>query len=88
MANVGKVKQVIGAVIDVQFENTLPEIYSALELTRENGDTLVLEVQQHLGEEARVRCVGASPQRLRQQKWTHSEKDTTVDDFLSYQQGP
>ena len=52
MANVGKVKQVIGAVIDVQFDGILPEIYNALELKRENGDTLVLEVQQHLGEDS------------------------------------
>src|SRR5258706_7905121 len=52
MANVGKVKQVIGAVIDVQFEGTLPEIYNALELKKENGDVLVLEVQQHLGEDS------------------------------------
>src|SRR5690349_8494574 len=56
MANVGKVKQIIGAVIDVQFEGKLPEIYNALELKRPNGDTLVLEVQQHLGEDS-VRCV-------------------------------
>jgi F-type H+/Na+-transporting ATPase subunit beta len=52
MAKVGKVKQVIGAVIDVQFNGSLPEIYNALELKRENGDTLVLEVQQHLGEDS------------------------------------
>ena len=52
MANVGKVKQVIGAVVDVQFDGTLPEIYNSLELTRENGDVLVLEVQQHLGEDS------------------------------------
>lgn len=52
MINKGKVKQVIGAVVDVQFDGTLPEIFNALELTRENGDTLVLEVQQHLGEDS------------------------------------
>src|SRR5688500_15547230 len=51
-AIVGKVKQVIGAVIDVQFDGNLPEIYNALELKKENGDTLVLEVQQHLGEDS------------------------------------
>src|SRR4026209_355660 len=56
MANVGKIKQIIGAVIDVQFEGTLPEIYNALELKRPNGDTLVLEVEQHLGEDS-VRCI-------------------------------
>ena len=49
MANTGKAKQVIGAVVDVHLTKTSPEIYNALELTRENGDTLVLEVQQHLG---------------------------------------
>src|SRR4029077_174053 len=56
MANAGKVKQVIGAVIDVQFDGKLPEIYNALELKRSNGDTLVLEVEQHLGEDS-VRCI-------------------------------
>ncbi len=54
MANNGKVKQIIGAVVDVHFpgENQLPEIFNALEIKRENGDTLVLEVQQHLGEDS------------------------------------
>ncbi len=40
----------------MQFEGKLPEIYNALELKRANGDTLVLEVQQHLGEDS-VRCI-------------------------------
>ena len=52
MAKVGKVKQIIGAVVDVQFEGSLPEIYNALEITRDNGETLVLEVQNHLGEDS------------------------------------
>src|SRR6476619_2423397 len=53
MVNKGKIKQIIGAVVDVQFaEGDLPEIYSALELKRDSGDTLVLEVQQHLGEDS------------------------------------
>jgi len=58
MANVGKIKQIIGPVVDVYFsgDNKLPEIFSALELTRQNGDKLVLEVQQHLGEDS-VRTV-------------------------------
>jgi len=56
MANVGKIKQIIGAVIDVQFEGKLPEIYNALEVKRQNGETLVLEAQQHLGEDS-VRCI-------------------------------
>ena len=56
MVNTGKIKQIIGAVVDVHFEGPLPEIYNSLELKRENGDTLVLEVQQHLGEDS-VRCI-------------------------------
>ncbi|SFK01610.1 F0F1 ATP synthase subunit beta [Celeribacter neptunius] len=50
MANAkGKITQVIGAVVDVQFEDALPEILNALE-TDNNGNRLVLEVAQHLGE--------------------------------------
>ena len=54
MASVGKIKQVIGAVVDVHFSNegALPDIYNALEITKENGDKLILEVQQHLGEDS------------------------------------
>src|SRR4051812_15067629 len=52
MANKGKIKQIIGAVVDVQFDGQLPEIYNALELKRDTGETLVLEVQQHLGEDS------------------------------------
>ena len=47
--NVGRISQVIGAVVDVTFEDTLPSILSALE-TDNNGSRLVLEVAQHLGE--------------------------------------
>src|SRR5262249_8388708 len=46
---VGKITQVIGAVVDVQFEDHLPEILNALETTN-GGHRLVLEVAQHLGE--------------------------------------
>ncbi|GAA6199357.1 F0F1 ATP synthase subunit beta [Aquicoccus sp. SU-CL01552] len=45
----GKITQVIGAVVDVQFDGHLPEILNALE-TDNNGKRLVLEVAQHLGE--------------------------------------
>ena len=45
----GKIAQVIGAVVDVQFDGTLPEILNALE-TGNGGNRLVLEVAQHLGE--------------------------------------
>jgi F-type H+/Na+-transporting ATPase subunit beta len=51
----GKVTQVIGAVVDVQFEGALPAILNALE-TDNNGKLLILEVAQHLGENT-VRCI-------------------------------
>ena len=47
--NIGKITQVIGAVVDVQFQDKLPEILNALEVDN-NGTRLVLEVAQHLGE--------------------------------------
>ena len=50
MANAkGKITQIIGAVVDVQFGDDLPQILNAL-TTDNNGKTLTLEVAQHLGE--------------------------------------
>ena len=52
--NIGKVSQIIGPVVDVIFENdstALPHIYDSLEITRENGSKLILECQQHIGED-------------------------------------
>ena len=46
---VGRIRQVMGAVVDVQFEDELPDILNALE-TNNHGNRLVLEVAQHLGE--------------------------------------
>ncbi len=51
----GKVTQVIGAVVDVQFEGDLPNILNAVNTTN-NGKKLVMEVAQHLGENT-VRCI-------------------------------
>ena len=45
----GKITQIIGAVVDVNFERDLPEIYTALE-AKNDGNKLILEVAQHLGE--------------------------------------
>jgi F-type H+-transporting ATPase subunit beta len=49
----GKISQVIGPVVDVSFENgaKLPNILDALEVTKENGTVVVLETQQHVGED-------------------------------------
>ncbi len=55
--NQGKIVQIIGAVVDVRFEDgELPQILNALEITRDDGSILVLEAQQHLGERT-VRCI-------------------------------
>ncbi|MEL6442649.1 MAG: F0F1 ATP synthase subunit beta [Bacteroidota bacterium] len=57
MSTTGKVLQVIGPVVDVDFQDsTVPEILDALTVDRADADTLVLEVQQHLGE-SRVRAI-------------------------------
>ncbi|MDY3857917.1 MAG: F0F1 ATP synthase subunit beta, partial [Muribaculaceae bacterium] len=53
----GKIAQVIGPVVDVMFENVeLPPIYTALKVERPDGSQLILEVEQHIGEDT-VRCV-------------------------------
>ena len=62
----GKVVQVIGAVVDIEFKDTeLPEIYNAIRISSEGFDTpqpieIMVEVEQHL-EEDRVRCVSMHP---------------------------
>ncbi len=50
--NVGQIAQIIGPVIDVVFEKeeNLPKIYDALEIIKENGEKLILEAQQAIGE--------------------------------------
>ena len=47
---VGRITQVMGAVVDVQFDGEIPPILDALHVKREDGSVLVLEVAQHLGE--------------------------------------
>jgi F-type H+-transporting ATPase subunit beta len=60
MAASGKVLRITGPVIDVEFPpDQLPEIYNAVEITRDDGSVLVLETQSHLGNDA-VRTVAMS----------------------------
>src|SRR6185369_5108448 len=66
MSNVGKVVQIIGPVVDVEFgEDQLPAIYNAVRIVDSGADTgipldVIVEVEQHLGEN-RVRCVAMEP---------------------------
>jgi F-type H+-transporting ATPase subunit beta len=57
--NIGKIAQVIGPVVDIKFDSSvadLPNIYDALEITRANGGKVILECQQHIGEDT-VRAI-------------------------------
>ena len=55
--NVGKITQVIGAVLDIKFsQGTLPHINEAIEIATKDGGSLVVEVSQHLGDDT-VRCI-------------------------------
>ncbi|MGN0166064.1 MAG: F0F1 ATP synthase subunit beta [Lachnospiraceae bacterium] len=57
----GKITQIIGAVLDIKFpEGCLPEINDAIEITRSNGEVLVVEVAQHLGDDT-VKCIAMGP---------------------------
>ena len=59
--NIGKITQIISAVLDIKFtEGNLPEINTAIEITRTNGEKLVVEVAQHLGDDT-VRCIALGP---------------------------
>ncbi|WMM24236.1 F0F1 ATP synthase subunit beta [Tissierella sp. MB52-C2] len=54
--NIGKIVQVIGPVVDIRFdEDSLPELLNAIEITKQ-GETLVVEVAQHVGDDI-VRCI-------------------------------
>ncbi len=59
--NCGKITQIIGAVLDIRFtEGNLPEIYDAINITKNDGGTLCAEVSQHLGDDT-VRCIAMGP---------------------------
>ena len=59
--NIGKITQVIGAVLDVKYTaGNLPQINEAIEVVRQDGTKLVVEVAQHLGDDV-VRCIAMGP---------------------------
>lgn len=59
--NIGKITQVISAVLDIKFpQGGLPEINDAIEITTKNGGVLTVEVAQHLGDDT-VRCIALGP---------------------------
>ena len=59
--NTGKITQIISAVLDIKFDDgNLPEIYDAIKIRRKNGEELIVEVAQHLGDDT-VRCIAMGP---------------------------
>ena len=80
MANIGKIKQVIGPVVDVSFSeegSKLPQILNALEITKDNGEKLILEVQQHLGEDS-VRAIAMDSTDGLQRGMKVTDKGNTI----------
>ncbi|MHC1749787.1 MAG: F0F1 ATP synthase subunit beta [Cellulosilyticaceae bacterium] len=58
--NIGHIVQIIGPVLDIKFTpDNLPALYNAIDITRANGEKLVVEVSQHLGDDV-VRCIAMS----------------------------
>ena len=90
MANIGKITQVIGPVVDVAFDTPgtkLPNILDSLEVTKGDGTKIVLECQQHLGED-RVRTIAMpfSNNRCPHEKHRsqqHRESHCRGDDFTT-----
>ncbi len=59
--NIGKITQIIGAVLDIKFASgALPEINEAIRVPKEDKSELVVEVAQHLGDDT-VRCIAMGP---------------------------
>ena len=78
MSNKGKIKQILGAVVDVSFEKKLPEILNALSIKHNNRD-LILEVAQHLGENTvRTIAMDSTDGLVRGQEVTDTEMPISV----------
>ena len=59
--SLGVITQIVGAVLDIRFQDgNLPEINEAIHIKRQDGDKLVVEVAQHLGDDT-VRCIAMGP---------------------------
>ena len=77
----GHISQIIGPVVDVHFdlknlkdEKSLPAIHDALKVQRPNGRELIIEVQQHIGEDT-VRCVAMDSPTASNAAWRPSASD-------------
>ena len=72
--NVGKLTQIVSAVIDIKFpEGKLPEINEAINVPLKDGGKLVVEVAQHLGDDT-VRCIAMGPPTVWFAVWKHMQR--------------
>ena len=73
--NIGKITQIISAVIDIKFaEGNLPEINSAINIKTKDGGKLVVEVAQHLGDDT-VRCIALGPLMVLLEVWKQKPQE-------------
>ena len=87
--NKGKISQIIGAVIDVTFEqeSSIPNIYDALEITKEDGEVIVLECQQDIGENT-IRTIAMDSTASGQQRWIPAKSSRLPEPEKSIRCGP
>jgi len=79
MSNIGKIKQIIGPVVDVEFSDKLPEIFNSLEVKKSEKETITLEVQNHLGgSTVRTIALGATDGLKRNMSVLDTEKAILV----------
>lgn len=72
--NVGKLTQIVSAVIDIKFpEGKLPEINEAINVPLKDGGKLVVEVAQHLGDDT-VRCIAMDQPTVWFAVWKHMQR--------------
>jgi len=77
--NQGSIVRIIGPVVDVAFEDKLPEIYSALSLTQKSSTKLIFEVQQHIGDhEVRAIALGSTDGLTRGTSVTDTESPIQI----------
>jgi len=77
--NKGKITQIIGVVVDVEFDEKLPSLYNALSVVKNNGEKLILEVQQHIGSKiVRTIAMSTTDGLIRGQEVTDMEEPISV----------
>ena len=73
--SLGVITQIVGAVLDIRFQDgNLPEINEAIHIKRQDGDKLVVEVAQHLGDDT-VRCIAMDQRMVWSAAWKQWQRE-------------